>query len=513
MSEFICCVCHQPVGPEPKRIGGRCYCERHYAKVSHHRPSIWRAGLGLILGQLAFVLLVELLLLLFKPSLTGAALVAVGIILAVIPAAIWLIFFYQQDRLEPEPKGYVVGVFVLGALLAQAVGIPLVRDVFQTNLWFSASPLANLLGAILVVGFTQEFLKYAAVRYSVFPSAEFDERADGIIYGTAAGLGYATALNLHYIIASGGVNLGVGAIRVVATTLAQASFTGLVGYFLGRAKFEDEPAWWLPAGVTLAAVLSGLFTYLNRELTTTRLTLSGGGFTPWPSLILAISVASATFVALFFLIRRANRITLSGADARPVAPQGGAQSLHSSARRDRWADWIVIALAIVALAGGAALREAVLSRAAPFEFAGISGQYPAGWMRETGDDPILRVSNPEGGAFPPTLELRIRALADEATPALALNLLTTERAGRMTAYRSLGSEPTSVNGTTAIQRTFTYVEERRDPYTSQMPVVVKGVDLVLPDNGRVIIITFMASADNFDANYRYLRAFAESLEF
>ncbi len=315
MSETVCCVCHQPVGPEAKRLGGRAYCERHYAKVTQARPSAWRSILGCILGQVAFVLIVVALVSLLEPTLTGWALVAVGLVLALVPALIWLAFFYQQDRLEPEPKEYVLGVFILGALLAQAVGIPLLENVFDVGLWLPLNPWVNLIGSILVVGFTQEFLKYAAVRYSIYPAAEFDERVDGIIYGTAAGLGYATLLNVHYVVASGGMNLQAGVIRIVVTALAQASFAGLTGYFLGRAKFEDEPVWWLPGGIALAAVLNGLFTYLRGELTTTSLSLTGGGFNPWPGLILATVVAGGTFGILFYLIRRANRLTLAGTDA------------------------------------------------------------------------------------------------------------------------------------------------------------------------------------------------------
>lgn len=315
MEQITCCVCHQPVEGEGKRLGGRVYCERHYLKVTQHRPSVWRAGLGSIVSQLLFVLIVEVLVILFDPALTGGALFGTSLALALIPAMMWLYFFYQQDRLEPEPKGYVFAVFALGALLAQAVGIPLLHDVFEVRRWLSLDPWAHLLGSILVVGFVQEFIKYAAVRYSVYPLSEFDERVDGVVYGTAAGLGYAAMLNVHYVIASGGVNLQAGVIRVVVTTLAQASFAGLTGYFLGRAKFEDEPLWWLPSGLALAAVLNGLFTYLRGELTTTQLSLAGGGFNPWPGLILAAIVAGVTFGALFYLIRRANQLTLSGADA------------------------------------------------------------------------------------------------------------------------------------------------------------------------------------------------------
>jgi RsiW-degrading membrane proteinase PrsW (M82 family) len=315
MDEKICCVCHRPISPEETRtLGGRTYCTQHYAKATQDRPGLWRAGLGMIAGQLVFVLLVEVLVSVFKPTLSGWMLDVAGLVLALGAALIWLIFFYQQDRLEPEPKGYILGVFVLGALVAQGVGIPLKENVFGVGRWLSLSPLGGLLGAILVVGFIEESLKYFAVRYSVYPLPEFDERIDGVIYGTTAGLGYATALNLHYIITTSGVNLQAAVIRVVVTALAQASFAGLTGYFLGRAKFEDEPVWWLPAGVTLAAVLNGVFTTLHGELTTPALHLAGGGFNPWPGLALAAVVAGGTLGLLYYLMRRANRLTLAGAD-------------------------------------------------------------------------------------------------------------------------------------------------------------------------------------------------------
>lgn len=314
MSEAVCCVCQQPAGPSARTLGGRCYCQLHFERVARDRRGVWQAGIAQIAGLLVFVALVELLVSLARVQLQGAALLAASIVLAIVPAAIWLAFFYQQDRLEPEPKGYVISVFALGALLAAAVGLPLTRDVFRTSDWLGHSPAINLLGSILVTGFAYEFLKYAAVRYSVYPLAEFDERVDGIIYGTAAGLGFATVLNVYYVLDSGGVDLQVGVIHVVVTALAQASFAGITGYFLGRAKFEHELLWWMPAGLALAAVLNGLFTYVRGEVTRTGISLAGGGgFNPWPGLLLALGVAVIVFAGLNVLIRRANQATLSGA--------------------------------------------------------------------------------------------------------------------------------------------------------------------------------------------------------
>lgn len=310
MTEQICCVCHKAVASDAPSLGGRYYCEAHYAKATQDRRSIWASGVVQIVGVLVFVGIVAGIVSLTDLTLDGAALVGAGVIMALIPALLWLAFFYQQDRLEPEPKKFVLAVFVLGGLLANAVAIPVVRDLFQVQEWMPRSVAANILGSILVIGFVQEFLKYAAVRYSVYLSPEFDERIDGVVYGTAAGLGFATMLNIHYVTANAGVDLSIGVILIAVTTLAQASFAGISGYFLGRAKFEQEPAWWLPLGVTIAALLNGLFTYLRGEIVTV-----GLSYRPLNGLILATVVALVTFVVLFYLMRRANRLTLAAGSA------------------------------------------------------------------------------------------------------------------------------------------------------------------------------------------------------
>jgi RsiW-degrading membrane proteinase PrsW (M82 family) len=311
MDQLICCVCQKPVDDDAPRLGRRAYCEEHYAKVNRDRRSVWRSGALTILAVVVFAALVALVAQVTKPVLEGAALVLVGVVLAIVPAVLWLIFFYIQDALEPEPKTYVIGVFVLGALLASAVGIPVIRNLFHVQTWIGTNLLVNLLGSILVVGFVQEFLKYAAVRYSIYLLPEFDERMDGILYGTAAGLGYATMLNINYVIDSGGVDLGMGVIRIVVTALAQASFAGITGYFLARAKFEDEPAWWLSLGVTIAAVLNGLFTVVRGGLTRSGSLIDARTASPWAGLVLATVVAAVTLFVLLYLIRRATRLTLS----------------------------------------------------------------------------------------------------------------------------------------------------------------------------------------------------------
>lgn len=308
MGQRECCVCHRAVGEDAPTIGTRAYCEEHHRRVAYNRKGLWRSTGLAVAGLVLFVLVVDLTVGRAGLVVPRGALLPLGIVLALVPAVLWLVVFYAQDRLEPEPKGRVLSVFALAALLAQAVGIPVVRDLFQVQRWLGDAPVAlQVLGSILIVGMTQEYLKYAVVRYGVFRSTEFDERVDGIIYCAAAGLGYATVLNAHYVLDAGGAQLHVGVLRIVVTALAQASFSGLMGYVLGRAKFENMGTVWLPGGLLLAAALNGVVTHLLREVT-----ISGLTFTPINGLILSAAVAVAVFGLLFALMRRVNAATVAG---------------------------------------------------------------------------------------------------------------------------------------------------------------------------------------------------------
>lgn len=274
------------------------------SKSIHERKHVWRDEFLLVIGLCVFVGIVYALDNALHPVFTPTTLLLTGVFLAIVPAFIWMIFFYLQDSAEPEPKGYVIGVFVLGGLLAASIGIPVVENLFRVSHWIYTNTVATILGGILVVGFTQEFLKYAAVRYSIYHSDEYDEPTDGVIYATAAGLGYATMLNINFVISNGGVDLGTGIIRMAVVALAHAAFSGITGYFLGRAKFESEQIWWMPLGITLAATFNGLFNWLQGVVTRPTITLSGSTNNPWLGLALAAVVALITTGLVLTLVRR-----------------------------------------------------------------------------------------------------------------------------------------------------------------------------------------------------------------
>lgn len=301
----VCCICGDPVAPPDAIVGQRAYCARHYAAINKPHPGFWQAGIVQIAGMALFSAAVAALAgRLGEIDRTG--LILIGLFLAIVPSALWIAYFYRQDRLEPEPKTKIGAVFLLAFLLTEAVGRRVIDDWFGIARWAAADARTALLASILIVGPTLQAIAYGAVRAIVYATPEFDERMDGIVYGTVAGLGVATLLNLRYVVDNAGVALAPGSIQVATIALAQASCGGVMGYFMAGAKFEHRPVWWVPLGVAVAAVLNGLLQWLLREVSATGLTTQ-----PWRSLALGLAVALAVFAALVALMRRSTAVTLS----------------------------------------------------------------------------------------------------------------------------------------------------------------------------------------------------------
>jgi RsiW-degrading membrane proteinase PrsW (M82 family) len=224
----------------------------------------------LLIGLLAFVGIVFAIDHLRGTATAVGSLAAVP--LALIPAVLWLIYFYRRDIHEPEPTHYVVGVFLLGALVAAPVATFITDALFKVPAWgvLPRWGVTEAVAAFLIVAPVQEACKYIVVRYTVYLSAEFDEPMDGIVYMTAAGLGFATALNIQQLTRAPQIALTTAAINAVTVTLAHASLSGVVGFALGRAKFigsEGHQSRTLSLGLAVAILLSGGFSMIEHVAT------------------------------------------------------------------------------------------------------------------------------------------------------------------------------------------------------------------------------------------------------
>ena len=268
------------------------------------RPSLWWSTLLAFGGLLVFVGIFNFLLPDLGSNLGGAGLIALGLIFSVVPALLWLAIFYRVDQREPEPKQLVIAVYLVGLLLAAAIYQPIVQGLFEADAWLYTAWWGQLLGEVLLVGGLSMAIVYTAVRAVVYGSREFDERLDGIIYCMAAALGLATVINFLYVLDHGGVDLGIGSIRMVINAMGYASFGGVLGYFVGQARFEKTPPYYLPAGLSLAALLTGLYFFLLDR--TARDPFGGGG---WRDLLLATFLALLVLILVAFLVQRTNEET------------------------------------------------------------------------------------------------------------------------------------------------------------------------------------------------------------
>jgi protease PrsW len=236
-------------------------------------------------------------------------------VIAGIPAVLWVGFFYLMDRHEPEPKQLVAGVCVLGALIAAPLadfvqfGIippqPLeMRSLPAARLVDAFFQFDRVVYAVLVVGLAMELCKYAVVRYTIYLSREFDEPMDGIVYMMACGTGFAVWINFHRMSGQGhSVDLSTSAAQAVITTLAHASFAGVLGYVMGRAKFSRRGAplrgLLLLLGLLGAAILNGSFQIIETWV-------SAGGMKqqPWQGVAYSAVFASAVFAVILWAAQR-----------------------------------------------------------------------------------------------------------------------------------------------------------------------------------------------------------------
>ena len=219
-------------------LGDRPFCEADRTRAIEATETDWtRAG---ILEALLVVAFVGAVAWIWEGRMlpTHAGL---GVLLAGIPAAIFLIFIYRQDRVEPEPIGVVLGVFALGALLGFGAVVPLETEVFAIGDWTHRSgPYAWLASSVGVAGTLHMLAVYVAVRYTVYQTTEFDEPIDGVVYAVAAGLGLATVDNALFIAQHDEVFPLAGAVIIANTTLIDVAASALLGFGLSRLRFEED---------------------------------------------------------------------------------------------------------------------------------------------------------------------------------------------------------------------------------------------------------------------------------
>lgn len=219
----------------------------------------------------------------------------VGLGLALVPTAVWMVYVYRLDRVEPEPWTLVLGVGALAALLYHAVLGPVAEGWLEISHWQHRSDLDEALAQLLVLSPLQQFCAYLAVRYTVYMTDEFDDPIDGIVYATAAGLGVATLANVELVTHSSGILPVAGATAVASRALVSVAAAAALGYGMGRARFSSRPMrqLWLGGGFGGSVLILGGLRHAAVVLG-----VDGGQVTPWITLAVSLTAAVAILTVI-----------------------------------------------------------------------------------------------------------------------------------------------------------------------------------------------------------------------
>ncbi|MBN1427845.1 MAG: hypothetical protein JXB07_05625 [Anaerolineae bacterium] len=305
-----CTVCGQTLS-RTLEFKNRYYCDVHYGLFYQNTRPLWRASIltfgFLVAALLGFAIGNQLAPERFRDTVQSGT----GIFIAILPALIWIISLYRigaqtQFQLSPLP----ITIFVLGALLSAAVTRPFLYNIVNLDIWIGSTTASNrLMGNILLNGFTHTFTLYAIIRYIAWDSPAFMRRTDGVMFALAASWGYASLINILYVIDLGEITLLNGSLRLI-TQLCIFLTTGLIlGYFIGRNRFEDAPVYHLSVGLIMAATVNGFMLYASSALNSTSLSLTQSGFSPWPGLALSMGGLALTFSTVRGLMQRQNALT------------------------------------------------------------------------------------------------------------------------------------------------------------------------------------------------------------
>jgi len=192
---------------------------------------------------------------------------AILLLAAFVPSLIYLIWIRNTERFSREPYGRLLRIFIFGATMSVFVAvlvefllIYLLEDNIERvyDILGNDPNLGNLLLAVVIAPFVEEFAK----ALGILGSRRFiKELEDGIVFGAAAGLGFAATENLLYestAYFSDGVEafIAITVVRSISSALLHASASAVAGLGIAR-------SWLAKTGWTgyylLAVLMHGLF--------------------------------------------------------------------------------------------------------------------------------------------------------------------------------------------------------------------------------------------------------------
>jgi protease PrsW len=235
---------------------------------------VWRSIIIESSILLGLMLNLYLLWQLFGVRLPDTARFPINILLALTPALLWVMISWLPEKFAVSPRPRLFTVFIVSALVANAVAIPILNTIFQLDTWLPQQGTINrILGHMLTVGILQEFLKYVVVRYIAYPQ-HYRVRADSVAYCVASAIGYATVFSLSYVVTTPMATADAAILRVFGITAMNIAGSVVIAYGLSETWFSDALAFLLPAMLLFASLVVGLSMTMRTEFSKAALGLT-----------------------------------------------------------------------------------------------------------------------------------------------------------------------------------------------------------------------------------------------
>lgn len=177
--------------------------------------------------------------------------------LALAPGVAIGVYIYLKDKHEREPIGLLMRSFFFGILsIFVTLIISAIINQFVTINEQDVSEQA--VHAFLIVALVEEFSKFIFIRGILYNNKNFNEPFDGIVYAVMVGMGFATFENILYVFQGG---IGTAIMRMLTAVPAHATFAVLMGYYLGKAKFEHKKSYYAFHALGIATLFHGAYDY------------------------------------------------------------------------------------------------------------------------------------------------------------------------------------------------------------------------------------------------------------
>ena len=170
------------------------------------------------------------------------------------PGLALLSYFYLKDYYETEPISVVLKAFLYGVCLVFPVMF--LQYILETEGIFTS----DFDTAFVSTALLEEFFKWFILLFAIYQHVAFDEPYDGIVYGVAVSLGFATMENTLYLLANG---VEHALTRAILPVSSHALFGVIMGFYLGKAKFTAvRSKYFLLAAFVVPFILHGVYDFI-----------------------------------------------------------------------------------------------------------------------------------------------------------------------------------------------------------------------------------------------------------